>query len=267
MRIILLKAHISSIPPPSLFYIAIMDPASSSSSSTTPPNDYHHHHHHQQNRLQHRFKPAQTVANRIARALRHPLFLLHRSDSNFFILGKTGNVYTVTLCSTPSCTCPDRTTPCKHILFVLIRVLGVSIDDTCLQRRTLRPCRLSRLLGTPTLLEALAGARLRERFHQLFSPAKKQGGSEGDKEIEEGTVCPVCLDEMEKGEKVVACSTCRNLIHEECLMRWKRSRGRRLASCVICRTRWSADHVKYMNLAAYISQDEAAEGGGGLSAG
>ncbi|XWS26349.1 hypothetical protein CRYUN_Cryun26dG0024800 [Craigia yunnanensis] len=240
-----------------------MDPVSSSSSSTTPPNDYHHH-----NRLHHGFKPAQPVANRIARALRHPLFLLHRSDSIFFILGATGNVYTVTLCSTPSCTCPDRTIPCKHILFVLIRVLGVSIDDTCLRWRTLRPCRLSRLLRTPTLPEALAGARLRERFHQIFSQEKKQGGSGGVKEIEEGTACPVCLDDMEKRERVVACSTCRNLIHEECLMRWKRSRGRRSASCVICRARWSADQEKYLNLAAYISQDEAAEGGGdGLCAG
>ncbi|XWS70313.1 hypothetical protein CRYUN_Cryun03dG0037300 [Craigia yunnanensis] len=236
-----------------------MDPVSSSS-STTPPNDYHHLHH---NRLHHRFKPIQPIADRIARALRHPLFLLHRSDPNFFILGATGNVYTVTLCSSPSCTCPDRTTPCKHILFVLIRVLGVSIDDICLRRRTLRPCRLSRLLGTPTLPEALAGASLRERFHQLFSQAKKQGGSEGVNEIQEGTTCPVCLEEMEKREKVVACSTCRNLIHEECLTRWKRSRGRRSANCVICRARWSADPEKYLNLAAFISQDEAGDGSGG----
>ncbi|WRX35193.1 zinc finger protein [Theobroma cacao] len=232
-----------------------------SSPSSTPPNINDHHH----NRLHHRFKPIQPVADRIVRALRHPLFLLHRSDSNlFFILGATGNVYTVALSATPSCTCPDRTTPCKHILFVLIRVLGVSIDDTCLRRRTLRPCRLNRLLSTPTYPEALAGAGIRERFHQLYYQAKKQGESSGGvKEIEEGTTCPVCLEEMEKGEKVLACSTCRNLIHEECLMSWKRSRGRRSASCVICRARWSADQEKYLNLAAFLSQDGGGEGGGG----
>ncbi|OMO86659.1 Zinc finger, RING-type [Corchorus olitorius] len=234
-----------------------MDPhAAASSSSSTPPNH-------------HRFKPVQPVADRIARALRHPLFLLHRSDSSFFVLGATGNVYTVTLSATPSCTCPDRTTPCKHILFVLIRALGVSIDDTCLRRRTLRPCRLSRLLGTPTSPEALAGVRLRERFHQLFFEAKKQGGglmsSGGVKEIEQGTLCPVCLEEMEEQEKLLACSTCRNLIHQQCLMSWKRSRGRRSATCVICRARWTTvDQDKYLNLATYISQDEApADGGDG----
>ncbi|KAG4392134.1 hypothetical protein GLYMA_04G084500v4 [Glycine max] len=121
---------------------------SRASNSNSP---YHYHHHP-------RFKPSQPISDRIVRALRHRLRLLHRSGSTFFILGATGNVYTVTLSSSPSCTCPDRTTPCKHILFVLIRVLGVSLDDVCLRRRTPRPCQLQRLLGTPTLPEAVAGA-------------------------------------------------------------------------------------------------------------
>ncbi|KAK8991644.1 hypothetical protein V6N11_062647 [Hibiscus sabdariffa] len=194
-----------------------MDPVSSSSSTTTlRPNSPHQ-----------RFKPTQPVVERIVRALCHPLFLLHRSESDFFVLGATGNVYKVTLSSTPS------------------------------------PCRLSRLLGTPTSPEALAGASLRERFHQLFSEGKKHGGrSEGVKEIDEGTVCPICLEEMEKKDKVAACSTCQNPIHEECLTRRKSSRERRSANCVICRARWRSDQGKYLNLAAYIGRDDA-EGGGG----
>ncbi|KAK9274065.1 hypothetical protein L1049_018879 [Liquidambar formosana] len=212
-----------------------------------------------------RYNPSQPIAERIIRALRHRLRLLHRSESNFFVLGATGNVYTVTLSASPSCTCPDRTTPCKHILFIFIRVLGVSLDDVCLRRRTLRPCQLSRLLGMPTLHDALAGASVRERFHHFFSQAR-QGPSRTHVDIEDGTMCPVCLDEMGREERVVACAACRNLIHEECLLRWKRSRGRRSASCVICRARWRdrADQEKYLNLAAYVSEDDVAEGGGGL---
>lgn len=213
-----------------------------------------------------RFKPTQPVADRIVRAIRHRLRLLHRSESNFFVLGATGNVYTVTLSTNPSCTCPDRTTPCKHILFVFIKVLGVSLDDSCLRRRTLRPCLLSHLLSKPTSPEAVAGASVRERFHQLFLQAR-EGSSRPAIEIEDGTMCPVCLDEMGRGEKVVACGTCRNPIHEECLLTWKRTRGRRSASCVICRARWSnrTDQERYLNLAAYVSDDdEVAEGDGGL---
>ncbi|KAK7351494.1 hypothetical protein VNO77_11002 [Canavalia gladiata] len=222
------------------------------SNSNSPPN--HNNNPHRQHYP--RLKPSQPISDRIVRALRNHLRLLHRSGSTFFIFGATGNVYTVSLSCTPSCTCPDRTTPCKHILFVFIRVLGVSLDDVCLRRRTLRPCQLQRLLSMPTLPEAVAGGTLRQRFHQLFFDT---GPKPKPKiEMEDGATCPVCLEEMEKEDKLVACGTCRNPIHEECLMMWKRSRGRRSASCVICRARWRdrAEQDKYLNLSAYVSEDD-----------
>ncbi|XP_021894928.1 mitogen-activated protein kinase kinase kinase 1 [Carica papaya] len=225
----------------------------SASSSNSPG----HHRSHRRSWL------AQPVTDRIFRAMRHHLRLLHRSESTFFVLGATGNVYIVGLTTTPTCTCPDRTSPCKHILFVLIRVLGVSPDDNCLRRRTLRPCRLSRLLSSPTLPESMAGPGLRERFHQLFfqSEVASTCSHMSRVEIEDGTLCPVCLEEIggDGGQSVVACRSCRNLIHEECLARWKKSRGRRPASCVICRARWRDDRNhqdKYLNLSAYISLDD-----------
>ncbi|XP_058223441.1 uncharacterized protein LOC131333113 [Rhododendron vialii] len=201
----------------------------------------------------------QPVVDRILRALGHPLRLLHRSESDFFVMGATGNVYTVTLSTTPSCSCPDRTTPCKHILFVFIRVLGLPLDDACLRRRTLRPCQLNRLLTTPTTAETLAGDGVREVFHRLyFQRAREVAVRREEVEREEGATCPVCLDEMGRGEKVVACGTCRNPIHEECLLRWKRTTRRRTASCVICRARWRniANQETYLNLSAYVSSDD-----------
>lgn len=236
---------------------------SESSSTSSPDSNYRH-----RNRLHLRLKPSQPVADRIVRAIHDRLRLLHRSEANFFILGATGNVYTVTLSATPTCSCPDRTTPCKHILFVLIRVLGVSLDDACLRRRNLRTCQLNHLLGTPTLPEALAGFSVRERFHQLFFQTR-HGVLRPRVEVEDGTKCPICLEEMEKGEKLAACGTCRNVIHAECLMKWKRSKGRRAASCVICRARWRDrnDEERYLNLAAYVGEDDMAEDGVGICVG
>ncbi|XP_057739595.1 uncharacterized protein LOC130956566 [Arachis stenosperma] len=224
----------------------------SSSSSSSSSSQQNHHHHHP------RFKPSQPISDRIVRALRHRLLLLHRSTTTFFVLGATANVYTVNLSSTPSCTCPDRTTPCKHILFVLIRVLGVPLDDACLRRRTLRPCQVQRLMAAPTLPEAVAGDALKQRFRQVFLEGGGSSLSSSSIETEEGATCPVCMEEMGKEEKLVACGTCRNPIHEECLMRWKRSSGRRSASCVICRARWRnrAEQDKYVNLSAYVSEDD-----------
>ena len=246
-----------------------MESVASNSSSTTS----HHHHH----RRRYRPPPSQPFADRVVRALHHDLGLLHRSDTTFFVLGATANVYAVTLSATPYCTCPDRTTPCKHILFVLIRALGVSLHDASLRRRTLRPCHLTRLLATPTLPESLAGGALRRRFHQLFfdrRPATAAAAAAAV-EFEEGTTCPVCMEEMGKEERVVACGTCRNPIHEQCLLTWKRTTGRRSASCVICRARWrdrspaAAEAESYLNLAAYVNEDDGNNviDGGGLCSG
>lgn len=221
------------------------------------------HHHHP------RFNPNHPISDRILRALRHPLRLLHRADPNFFVLGTTGNVYTINLCSTPSCSCPDPSVPCKHILFVFIRVLGVPLDDACLRRRTLRPCQLHRLLATPTVPESLAAASLRQRFQQLLSSNNNgRNLQEGDLmnneriEIEEGSSCPVCLEEIGKEEKVVACGTCENPIHEECFNMWKRSRGKRRVRCVICRAKWrnitEQANNKYLNLSAYVIEEDMA---------
>ncbi|XP_058070003.1 uncharacterized protein LOC131219032 [Magnolia sinica] len=228
----------------------IMEPAASSSRPPDQPSPA-------------RFNPTQPFADRIIRALRHHLRLLHRSDADFFVLGATGNVYTVTLSVAPSCTCPDRTTPCKHILFVLLRVLGLSLDDTCLRRRTLRPCQLSRLLRTPVSLDTLAGPRARERFHQLFSESRGSFGLPHTIELPDDSTCPVCMEQMRKEERLVACAVCRNSLHDECFLKWKRSRGRRAASCVICRARWRErkELDGYMNLAAYVSnEDDGAPG-------
>lgn len=209
-----------------------------------------------------RLQITQSVADRIVRALRHRLLLLHRSESEFYVLGATGNVYTVTLSLAPCCTCPDRIAPCKHILFVLIRVLGVSLDDTCLRRRTLRPCQLSRLISTPTSPESLARANIRDIFHRMFLQSR-QNMNAGRRtiEIENGTTCPICLDEIGQDQKVVVCGTCRNPIHEECLLAWKRSRRRRSVTCVICRARWRnrANQDAYLNLSAYVIEDDVPE--------
>ncbi|CAN0907216.1 Mitogen-activated protein kinase kinase kinase 1 [Linum grandiflorum] len=235
--------------------------SSTSQSPPPPPPPYH----------RPRSRPTEPIADRIFRALRHDLRLLHRSESSFFVLGATGNVYTVSLTSVPSCTCPDRTSPCKHIFFVLIRVLGVPLDDSSLRRRTLRPCLLSRLLSSPSSPESLAGVSVRRRFHQLFFDFLVRRQREQQQQEEEDNDI-VKTETGEAAVAVAACGTCRNVVHQECLRRWKRSRGRRGATCVICRARWRGhgDEDKYLNLGAYVCEDSTCglvrgESGGNFS--
>lgn len=205
--------------------------------------------------------PPEPLTERVLRALEHRLRLLHRANSEFFILGATGNVYTVNISSAPSCSCPDRTTPCKHILFVYIRVLSVSLDDPCLWLQTLDPHQVASLLSAPISIDAVAGVAIRQRFQEMYThrAVTHPDGKAPPVVAEQGSMCPVCLEDMGGGEKkLVACATCKNPIHEECLLAWKRSSRRRSTSCVICRARWRdrAEQEKYINLSAYVSEDE-----------
>lgn len=194
----------------------------------------------------------QTTNPRISRALHHRILLLHRSGHIFHILGSTSNVYTVTLSQSPTCSCPDPSIPCKHILFTLLRVFRLPISHPSLLRRSIRPSILSRILSSATNPNTLATPRLINRFHQLFFSATVE-------RFRELGVCPVCLEEMEGevGGRVVRCGVCGNGLHEECWGRWKRIRGRG-AKCVICRARWRErrEVERYLNLAGVVGEEE-----------
>ncbi|MFS7889808.1 putative transferase transcription factor C2H2 family [Helianthus anomalus] len=179
--------------------------------------------------------------------------LLHRSNATFFILGTTGNVYTVTLATTPTCTCPDPTVPCKHIHFLYVHVFSLPLNNPCLHRRTLRPCQLTRLLSTKISNEAVASAPIRRRFHELY---RRSNGGKLLVHVEDGSTCPVCLEEFRVGRwRVVACGACKNPIHVVCLTAWKSKSSR---TCVICRARWreTKQEDKYLNLSAYVGEDD-----------
>ncbi|XP_074316152.1 uncharacterized protein LOC141652533 [Silene latifolia] len=207
------------------------------------------------------FKPNEAFVERVAHALSHPLLLLYRSDPDFFVHGSTGNVYVVNLSATPSCTCPDKVNPCKHILFVLVKVLGVSLDDSCLRRRVLKPSQLQRLQSTPSSIGSLADPALREKFHQVLFLRKELGGGGSVigatkltpcVAVDKGATCPICLNEISgSGDRLLSCGTCNIPVHEKCLMAWKMTTQRRkLVRCVTCRSMLEdkADRERYLNL-------------------
>ncbi|KAI3860394.1 hypothetical protein MKW92_034534 [Papaver armeniacum] len=193
-------------------------------------------------------EPTKPVANRIKEALQERLCLLHCSD--FFILGTTGDVFNVGLSTTPSCSCPDRMIPCKHILFVFLRVLEVSLSDSCVRRKTLQPCQLRRLLHTPTSPQIIAGSRVRERFLHLYS-SKSDLGPPPKPELGE---CIKCDRQMYAEDEVLECDQCEYIGHEECMIYRKTEYG--APFCGFCGNRWSEGWEKeYLNLASYMREE------------
>lgn len=195
-------------------------------------------------------KPTHPVTDRIQKALQERLCLLHRCESDFFLLGATGDVYNVRLSTTSLCSFPDRLIPCKHILFVFLGVLEVSVDDPCVWRKILRECQLTHLLNTPTSSQTLAGSRVRERFLHLFS-TKSDLGPPLKPELEK---CAKCRREMYAEDSALDCYVCEAVGHEKCMIYRKPSTG--APFCARCGSRWCEDYEKeYLNLASYMSED------------
>ncbi|ERN09872.1 hypothetical protein AMTRI_Chr06g171640 [Amborella trichopoda] len=201
-------------------------------------------------------RPSQAVAERMARALRHRLLLLDRPSPNtFLVLGATSNVYTVTLSTSPSCSCPDPRAPCKHILFVLVRALDLALTDPRLWQRALLTTEVADLLARATSSAApLAGPKTRTRFE-----ATRVAQGHGDGVVRgRGGLCPVCFEGMDDEGEVVVCGRCRNGLHRECWGEWKRRGGRRRLRCVVCRGVWREERESggYVNLGEEVEEEE-----------
>ncbi|KAI3882258.1 hypothetical protein MKX03_009578 [Papaver bracteatum] len=180
--------------------------------------------------------------DRVRKALHESIRLLHRSEGKFFVLAATGNVYTVTLSTTPvcRCNCPDGVVPCKHILFVFLRVLGISQNDCRLCRKRLKPCQLADLLKLPSSARTLADAYTRDKFRHLYTTAKVKVGLPPS--IGNGLLCAICHAKWHLlgDHEMVKCGSCGDIGHRTCLVNYRRSHGKVVRKCKSCRTNWVA---------------------------
>lgn len=187
---------------------------------------------------------------RIMRALSQRLFLVNREDCSddvkgvaqkFAVLGSTGNLYDVVINRLPSCTCPDRAKGhlCKHIIFVMVRVLGVPRNSPLVYQVALLQ---NELLDIFTNAPETAAAAVQAKdavvtaYKQTVKgepdPAAADQAPKNDK-VCEGD-CPVCFEDLAGGDPVDSCLTCKNYIHKECVKMWLAVQ----TTCCYCRQEW-----------------------------
>ena len=94
---------------------------------------------------------SQKVEERINRALTQRLYLVNQEEvisnddddgllaRNYAVLGSTNNVYDIYIGKVPTCSCPDfeKGHLCKHILFVMLKVLRVHRDSPLVYQKAL----------------------------------------------------------------------------------------------------------------------------------
>ncbi|CZT08740.1 hypothetical protein WAI453_006135 [Rhynchosporium graminicola] len=190
-----------------------------------------------------RFRPKAPISynERLERVTYQRMFLIDREkgvdadgclEEKFDIAGSTGNIYQVTICKVPKCSCPDATkgNQCKHIIYVMVNVLKAR-KDLGYQLALLSTELVEIFANAPVTPQSSDGAK---------SAATDTGGLrkpiEGD--------CPVCameFDENDKAEDILWCKgACGNNIHRHCFEQWAKSKPGPV-KCVYCRTAWKGD--------------------------
>ncbi len=211
------------------------------------------------------------VKNRISRATTQRLYLIRTSDITpfnpirnkegphitFTVLGSTGNVYDVTLCKLPKCTCPDngKGNLCKHILFVMLKIIGLESSSPLVYQAAYLTDELNELLQLLQNRKAALGlVEANKAVKDQYDKMKKSenNGEEGEGEEDgikrkkiEGE-CPVCFDDLlPPGQASSSSSTlityckmsCGQNFHSECIKMWATQCGNN-PTCPACRQTW-----------------------------
>ena len=152
-------------------------------------------------------------------------------ERSYVIMGNSGKTYIVTIAHKPRCTCPDfksRSSRCKHIFFVLIRIMNIeNFKDRTYSEEEL----LQMFKNIPEVAKNL--------IYQGELPAQQE---EVNQKFDKDDVCPICLDPLENGKELDYCKySCGKTIHKKCFTMWEKSKG---GICVFCRGQWYSDFPK-----------------------
>ena len=207
------------------------------------------------------------MSTRIERCFTDNLYLVESIPQNsneekkriYLIMGSTGNVYSVVITNKPTCTCPDfrqRKKRCKHIYFVLIRIMKV--ENPIIKKFT--NDNLDEMFNNIPLItnNLIVDKSKRDKFHEITNNIKSNDNNEKNKKNEkviqklnDEDICPICLDNLNNGKELDYCKySCGLTLHKKCFQMWeKRNKG----ICVFCRADWYKNKKKnksnsYVNL-------------------
>jgi hypothetical protein len=159
---------------------------------------------------------------------------------------------------------------CKHIIFVLTKVVGLGVDNPLVYQRAYLTCELEQLMDLTRNRRVqgnvLANQHVRDSFANGVSSCDKDRiGNQVAKETDLSTSrslldddCPICFDRLLTLEESTNCHVCSASFHKDCIRRWIGLQQRDGAStCPNCRSAWqvqssssAAEDDGYVNLGA-----------------
>lgn len=201
-----------------------------------------------------------SCSSRKDRGTKQNLFLIEnlktdkKYDKKYVVMGSTGNVYMVNISNSPTCTCPDHQTRhkrCKHIYFILIRVMKVTPSNEEKEKFTNND--LDKMFENipEIMVNLIADGEHKKKYDK--NKVKITDNSNNSKMVDQkpiDDICPICLDDLDKDDDLDYCKySCGKSIHKKCFSMWAKSRS---SQCVFCRESWlpviSTTSEKYLNL-------------------
>jgi hypothetical protein len=158
----------------------------------------------------------------------------------YIIMGSTGNIYQVSISHMPTCTCPDfkqRGQRCKHIFFVLARIMKVDNNETAEYSDM---DLINMFAKIPKATQYLIEPDKKIKYDSLKNKTNIQVKP---KDLDD--VCPICLDDLTDGNELDMCKySCGKHIHKKCYEMMNKSTTEKI--CVFCRHPWESN--EYINL-------------------
>ena len=206
-----------------------------------------------------RSSPTIKIQERIDRALHQRLYLINASTPSacsrnggpsitLSVLGSTGNVYDVVMAKVPCCSCPDaaKGNLCKHLLFVMLKVVGLRPNDPLVYQSAYLTEELEKINTKLQARLQLLGRDVmaNETVKKVHSDMKKGVKDEEDskavarKDVD-GVDCPICFESLGPNlSSLTYCKgTCGTNFHRECIQMWTRSASTN-PTCPACRQPW-----------------------------
>jgi hypothetical protein len=167
----------------------------------------------------------------------------------YVVMGLTGNVYNVIIKKQCTCTCPDfvaRRYKCKHIYFILLRVMKVDKNDE--DKNSYTDDELLNMFNN--INNNINNLMINIEKKLLYDNYKSNSINKNNEQIVQKNtddLCPICLDDLENDEELEYCKySCGKPIHKLCFSMWCKKNK---ATCIFCRNSWDKPNDSvYINL-------------------
>jgi hypothetical protein len=183
-------------------------------------------------------------------------------ERKFDLCGTTGNVYTVSIRDKPTCSCPDhvqRWNRCKHIFFILVRVMKVDSNNEDKLEYTENELK-EMFNNIPDQIDVQSGVTADAKLISKYSNLRTDvDGTIMKHKISADSRCPVCLDLFKDSKEHTShCKYgCGSVVHDECATMYNSHRIKTgySAICFVCQKNWMPDkssnslnNDQYLNL-------------------